>query len=200
MSEHDQALEDLRLIRRMIDDTRQTAGQLWVYLSIWGGLGIVASIVSHWLVLLARYEQISSVWGLYVLVGGVLSFAFARRIGRQERVLSFVDRSLAMTWIAIGITIVLLMVASLALGAAASVPPFVAFLLGAGLFISGALIEWRPLYAAAVIWWVGGLVMLMRPHEVFLIETVLLLGGYLVPAYILSRQPDRRARGDAPTA
>ena len=61
-------------------------------------------------------------------------------------------------------------------------------LVAAGLCVMGALLELGMLYVAAVLWWVGGFVMLLRPREAFAVQTALLVLGYLAPAELLRRQ------------
>ncbi len=79
----------------------------------------------------------------------------------------------------------------------AAIPGAIALVLASGLCIMGVVLEFRPLYAAAALWWVGGLVMMAHPQEAFAVEVVMLLLGYLLPAALLWRAT---ARDDADRA
>jgi uncharacterized membrane protein len=184
------SLDELRTIRRMIAGTRRSTVRHWVYLLVWGVLGVVASVASQLLVETSHERQLWLVWTLYVVLGAAASALFGRRERERTRVLTFVGRTLSVTWIAIGVTIALVSVWTLVFE---TLPPLllpgvIALLLAIGLCVMGALLEFRGLFFAAVLWWVGGLVMLLRPRDAYAVQTALLILGYLLPAEILRRQ------------
>lgn len=190
MNEQAQASEDLRIIRQMIEQTRRSTGQHWTEFFIWGFFGILASLASHVLMVMERYEDIGIPWILYMPICLVLTLLVEWRKTHRTRIRTFVGRAIGLTWTAITVTILLVWFASGVLGA---VPlmftgGMIALLIGAGVFSTGAMTESRPLYLAAALWWAGGIFMMIRPREMFLIEIVLLLFGMLLPGYLLRRQ------------
>jgi hypothetical protein len=183
-------LEELRTIRLMIAATRRSTVRHWIPLLIWGVLGIAASLASHLLLVTSHENAIGIVWMVYTVVAGLASSVFGRREDRRTQMRTFAGRAVGATWSAIGVTIVLLFVGAAALDALpfGYLPGVIVLVLTPGLFVMGALLEFKPLRAAAVLWWAGGFVMLLRPRDAFAVQTVLLVLGYLVPAELLRRQ------------
>jgi hypothetical protein len=183
------ALDQLSAIRAMINDTRRSAAHHWMYLLIWGGLGVVAALASHVLLHTPHDAAIWLVWLAYSLVGSVVSSAFGLRAERRARTRTFIDRIMSAVWNAIGITIILLWLAAL-IGAlpVQFLPAMIVLVAASGLCVMGAVLEFWMLYAAAGLWWAGGVYTLFHPMESFLVVAVLIVLGYLVPAAMLRRQ------------
>jgi hypothetical protein len=193
MTDSTLALEDLRAIRRMVADTRRSTGRHWVYLLVWGVLGVVASVASQLLLAEGREAGIPVVWAVYFAVASLISAWFGTRERDRTRTTTFAGRVLSVAWAAIAATIAALCFAAFALDALPPtiIPGAVALLLATGLCVMGAVLEFRPLYGAAVLWWIGALAMMARPHEAFVIQAVVLLLGYLLPAALLRREVAR---------
>ena len=189
MSDDVASLEELRAIRSMIAETRRSTGRDWVYLVVWGALGVVASLISQMIVGTTHEQGLWLVWAVYGIAGNIVSSLFARHEERQTRIRTFASRALSTTWTAIGVTVaVIWIVAIYGPLPAVLIPGLVALLIAIGVSVMGVLLEFTPLYAAAVLWWVGGLVMLLRPDEAFALLTGLLVLGYLAPAVLLRSQ------------
>jgi len=186
----DQARADLQVIRKLVEQTRLSAGEHWVPFFIWGIFGVFAAAISHYQILTQNYEQIAITWNIYWPVCLGLTIFYQSKKCRQARKRSFVDRSLCITWIGIMITMSVLIASAAGLGVfhPKFIPGVIAFILGAGVLISGGLLEFPPLYFSAAIWWIGGFFMILFPSQAFLVEAGLLLGGYIFPAYLLRRK------------
>lgn len=178
-------LEELRAIRRMVAETRRSAERHWMSLAIWGVGALIASLLSHYLVLTAREQLIGHVWFGFWIVGSALAVLYGMREKRQTRVVTVAARTLDVAWTAVLITMVLLM--SSGAVAPQHIPGAIAIVLASGLWIMGGVLEFKPLYWAAGLWWFGGLLMMGNPRQAFAIEIVLLLLGYLLPAVLLRR-------------
>lgn len=178
-------LDELRAIRRMVAETRRSAERHWMSLAIWGVAALVASLLSHYMILTAREQLIGHVWFGFWIVGSALAFLYGLRERRQTRIVTVAARTLDAAWTAILITMLLLVTS----GAVAShqIPGAIALVLASGLWIMGGVLEFKPLYWSAALWWFGGLLMMGNPRQAFAIEVVLLLLGYLLPAALLRR-------------
>jgi hypothetical protein len=94
-----------------------------------------------------------------------------------------------MTWTAVGITMLLMSLAvALSLLPPMGIGGVIALLAGIGCFVTGAMLQEWPLYAAAVFWWAGGLTILAIPAATFAIMALLFAFGYLLPAYLMRRR------------
>lgn len=189
MSDDVASLEELRAIRSMIAETRRSAGRDWVHLVLWGVLGVVASVISQMIVWTKHEQGLWLVWAVYGIAGNIVSSLFARHEEYQARIRTFASRALNATWTAIGVTIAIVwIVAICGPFPAPLIPGLVALLIAIGVSVMGMLLEFKPLYAAAVLWWAGGLVMLLLPEGAFALLTGLLVLGYIAPAVLLRSQ------------
>jgi hypothetical protein len=182
-------LDQLGAIRAMINDTRRSTAEHWSYLLTWGVLGVIAAMASQLLLDSSHEMMIWLVWSGYWLLASVISGLVARRSERRTRTRTFVDRLLRATWQAVGIMIGLLWFATL-IGAVPvmHMPAMIVWTAAVGLCVMAAALEFPILYAAAGLWWIGGVYALLRPRQAFAVVAVLLVLGYLVPAAMLRRQ------------
>ncbi len=183
------ALEELRAIRRMIAETRRSAERHWIGLVIWGVPGLIACLISNYFLATGRAELIGTAWLGFLVTGLLLTIAYSLRERGRARVVTVAARILDVTWAAVLMT--LLTIVGSGAVEPLHVPGVIALVLASGLCVMGAVLEFRPLYAAAVLWWVGGIAMTARPGEAFLIEAALLVLGYLFPAALLWRATAR---------
>ena len=183
------AVSQLSAIRAMIADTRRSATDHWTYLMIWGGLGVVAAAVSHLLLGGPHAAAIWLVWSAYWVVGSVLSNRFGRRAERRTGTRTFIGRILGATWNAGGVTIGLVWLAVLT-GTlpVACMPAMILWVAAGGLCVMAAALEFPALFAAAGLWWIGGVYTLFRPQQTFLAFAVLVVVGFLAPAALLRRR------------
>lgn len=183
------ALDQLSAIRAMINDTRRSAAHHWIHLMVWGVLGVIAAIASQLLLDTAHGAAIWLVWCTYWIVGSSLSTLIGVRTERRTRTRTFIDRIMSATWNAVSVTILLLLLAA-SIGAlpVQFLPAMIVLVAAAGLCINGALLEFWMLYAAAGLWWAGGVYTLFYPAQAFLVVAVLIVLGYLAPAVMLRRQ------------
>jgi hypothetical protein len=198
MDEQKQALEELRIIRQMMErTTRRWTGEGWVFWIIWGVGGILASGISEILTETGRKDLIPIPWTAYWIVCIPLTLYFSRREWNRHgrRPMSFIDKTIGMVWGAIGVSFLLTALASGVLKSPDVLASTFVTLAGAGVFITGALGQERVLYAAGALWWCGAVVAMFFPQHTGLIQAALMLFGYLLPGYIIKSRASRG--GDA---
>lgn len=185
----------------MIEERGRLVNDAWVFWSIPGCLGVIASIINHVLVVTGNWQWVAATWIAYGVVTTVVTFLASYRERQRTRIRTFVDRVVGMTWSAFLITVSLMIISE-----AFFVPVrpelfggMIAFVLGAALFVSAAITEWRPLYFAAGLYWIGGIAVMYWPREQNLIWAALFVLGYLIPAWLLRRQLHDQGLGHAAT-
>jgi len=183
-----QALEDLRIIRQMMErTTRRWTGEGFMIWAVWGVGGIVGSLASEVLVRTARPHLIPLVWNLYWFAGLLLTILFARRYRKAQgrRLISFGGRVIGFVWVAVGVSLLMTFCASTYLRSFAALPVTWITIVGTGVYITGAILQERIFSFAGVVWWLGALAALFLPEYVYLIEAALMFFGYLLPAWIV---------------
>jgi hypothetical protein len=130
------ALDQLSAIRAMINDTRRSAAHHWMFLLIWGVLGVVAAIASQFLFGTPREQAIWLVWIAYAVLASLVSSVLAYRTERRTRARTFIDRILSATWNAVSTMIFLLWFAAL-IGALPMplLPAVIVLVAASGLFV-----------------------------------------------------------------
>ena len=183
-----QALEELRIIRQMMErTTRRWTGEGFAIWAVWGIGGIVAALASEVLVTTGRHFPIPILWNVYWIVGLVLTISFARRYRNAfgQRVTTFGGRVLAYVWIAVGVSLLATFCASTYMRSFATLPTTWITMVGTGVYITGAVLQERIFSLAGVVWWFGAVAALFFPEHVYLIEAALMLFGFLLPAWII---------------
>jgi len=192
MQETTSALDEIRIIRRMMGEARRSTEGLRIPLLTFGLLGVATSLASHALLSSGRSDLIGLAWLAFAVIGTATSLALLRRRSGRTRVVSFVDQTIGMLWIGVGVSVGIATTGFFAVGADGAVFPLavIASIIALGLWVSAKLMDWSPLYAAAALWWAAAVLMLIRPAEAFLIEAGALAAGYLLPAYLLHGRSD----------
>ena len=189
MDTQTEATEHLRVIRRMMEQTRRRGTEdNWIPFVIWGVGGLLAALVSQLLADWGRWDLVYIPWNVYWPAGILISVLVGRGGRHSYQAGGFIARAIFMTWTAVGITMLLVSFAV----AVSLLPPvalaILASLAGVGCFVTGAMLQERLLYSAAVLWWVGSLAMMARPSLTFAILALLFAFGYLLPAYLMRRR------------
>lgn len=147
------AIEELRVIRQMMErTTRRWTGEGWVYWVIWGVGGIAASLISELSTAGGNKDLIPAAWNIYWIDCLALTAYFARRDWKRlgRRPISFLGKAIGLTWCAIGASFLLTGIAAAVTKSPQTLASTFVMLAGAGVFITGALLEERVLYAAGV--------------------------------------------------
>jgi len=193
-----QAREEIRLIRAMLERTRRAtaeSGALFIFWGIWLVLGLAGQYV---LFLLQRYEWIWANWAFFGLAGWIVSAVYSIRRGRTSRTRTYAQSATA--FVSIGCSIAFLLAAFvfplLKIYPYDAIPVIIALISGIMLFAMGGIYQWPLLWAAGVLWWVGAAAMAFVPGDwrgIVLIPLIIL--GYLVPGLIF-RARFRRNGGE----
>lgn len=187
MKDRDTALEEIRVVREMIEATRQRLRGAWVPFLIFGVLGILACLTSQLLLAVDASSWIGLPWLAFLLLGVVALRGWSRRWSSSGRT-PFVGRMLANLWRGVAMALLALWIAAAASGALNAGQLGTMIVLGLGVFASGRLIDYAPLSWSAGLWWLGALVTAVRPDLLFVAQAVVIGLSYLLPAWGLYRE------------
>jgi hypothetical protein len=129
------------------------------------------------------------------MVGVAFSIWYSKKQGRNERVKTYVGDSIKWLWIGMGIAYFVLSMILSRYGWDKIVFPFYILLYGLGTFISGNIIQFRPLV-------IGGLLAFALAVGATFVEydyqmlfgAVAILVSYIIPAYLLKRRNKMESR------
>ncbi len=174
------AMNDLKVVRDMIDRTRRATMESGVLFLWWGFLSLAGVGLHYYFVEREWFRQTGFIWSLFLVIGYMGTVVHLKKKHRKG-VRSFIDRIIGATWCACGISIILLSFVAPALDVYAwdHIPPMVTIVLAIGIFIMGMLYEWRVLSLIAYLWWAGSVFMFIY-NEANLLIMGGLIGGVMI--------------------
>lgn len=179
-----QARDDIKYIREMLDRTRRStadSGDLFIFWGVW----IILALVGHYILSFTRlHHWIWVNWAAFTFSGWAFTIFHQVRRGRRERILTFAQESVAYLSFACGIAFALAAFALPALKVYSYnvIPIIISLISGVFLFGLGGLLRARLMLWAGVAWWLGAVVLTFVPDNWRGLGIVpLLMVGYLVP-------------------
>jgi hypothetical protein len=195
MDPQTQAREDLAAIRRLMEDGQRVVNTAGPHFVAWGLLTSGALAATYVLAGRGETRLITWAWMVAVGLGWLSSLALTMAEGRRARVRSATGRILGGVWTGTGVTMMLLGFAAPAGGGVdtAVITGVLAAVMGSGFFATGLLVGSRWMQGAAVAWWSGALLMLLRPgpHGLLVTAALVLVLQTLPGCWLMLRE--RRA-------
>lgn len=177
--------ESLRLIQSMITKTKQDISDKSIYFLVWGWITFIAFMAQFILKHIYNYEKHYQVWWL-TLVGVAFTIYYSRRENKNRKVKSYIGDSIKYLWIGMGIAYFVLSAILSIYGWDKIVFPFFIMLYGLGTFISGSILQFRPLVIGGII--AFGLAVgaaFIEYDFQMLFGAAAILVSYIIPAYML---------------
>ena len=182
-----QAKEEIRLIKEMIDKTKQSASDHWKLFFCWGLAGILGVLGMYGLVLFKKYEWIWINWFVFIGLGIVYTIVFSLKKERIQGVKTYTYVSISHLSFACGIVFLLVgFVFPLSnLYDYGLIPVLISVIAGLYAFTLGGIIEWNLLKFCGLVWWLGAVGMIfINPDYRAVLFIPLLFLGYLIPGFI----------------
>lgn len=177
--------QSLQLIHSMISKTKQDMSDNGIYFLVWGWLTFIACLGQFVLKHIYNYEKHYMVWWL-IVVGIAFSVIYSIKEEKKRRVRTYISDSLKWLWIGMGISYFVLSMILSKMGWNTTVFPFFIMLYGLGTFVSGNILQFRPLviggslaFAIAI-----GAVYAEYDYQMLLAAAAILI-SYIIPAYLL---------------
>jgi hypothetical protein len=177
--------ESLRLIQSMITKTKQDISDKSIYFLVWGWITFIAFTAEFILKHIYQYEKHYQVWWL-VVVGVAFSVWYGKKEGKNRTVQTYIGDSIKYLWIGMGIAYFVLSMILSRSGWDKTVFPFYILLYGLGTFISGSILQFRPLVIGGIIAFglAIGAAYIEYDYQM-LFGAAAILVSYIIPAYML---------------
>lgn len=183
------AEQSLQVIRSMIARTKQDISGKSHYFLVWGWITFIACVAQFVLKHVYNYEKHYLVW-LLVFVGVAYSIFKGIKDRREEQVTTFIGDSMKALWLGMGITYGVLSVVLSKIGWNTSVFPFFIILYALGTFVSGTILQFKPLIVGGIIAWGLAIVAVFLHYDYqMLMGAAAILVSYIIPAYLLPGKP-----------
>ena len=177
--------ESLQLIQSMIDKTRKNMGDDSKYFLLWGWTTFVAFIGEFILKNVFAYDKHYLVW-LLIIPAIIISAVFGMKEERNRKVKTYLDESMKYLWMGMGISYFILSMILSKMGWDTNIFPFFILLYGLGTFISGKLLQFKPLVLGGLCAWALAVASTFFNYDYqMLFAAVAILVSYIIPAYML---------------
>lgn len=177
--------ESISLIQSMIDKTKQNISDKSPYFLVWGWITFIACAGQFLLKHIYKYEKHYLVWWL-IVVGIIFSAWYGIKQGKTQKVKTYVGDSIKYLWIGMGIAYFVLSMILSKYGWDKIVFPFFIMLYGLGTFVSGNIIQFRPLVIGGIIAFALAVSAAYVDYDYqMLFAAAAIFISYIIPAYML---------------
>ncbi len=184
----------LELIQSMIAKTRQGISDNSVHFLIWGWVTFVACIGQFILKNILNYQQHHLIW-LLVFPAAIASAYMGVKQNKNRDATTYLGESMRYLWMGMGISYFVLAMILSRLGWNTPIFPFFILLYGLGTFISGKLLEFKPLEYGGLIAWVLAIASTFFNYDFqMLFGAAAILVSYIIPSYLLKIKVNKKNR------
>jgi hypothetical protein len=177
--------ESISLIQSMITKTKKDLSDSSIYFLVWGWITLIACTGQFVLKHIFDYEKHYLVWWL-VVVGIVFSAWYGTKEDKKKKVRTYVGDSIKYLWIGMGIAYFVLSMILSRYGWDKIVFPFFIMLYGLGTFVSGNIIQFRPLVVGGILAFALAISSTFVEYDYqMLFAAGAILVSYIIPAYML---------------
>lgn len=177
--------ESLKLIQNMIAKTRQDMGDNSKHFLLWGWITFVACVGQYVLKNVFDYEKHYLVW-LLTIPAIIISTYMGIKEERTQKANTYISESMKYLWIGMGISFFVLSMILSRLGWNNSVFPFFTLLYGLGTFVSGKILQFKPLVYGGLTAWAMAIISVYFNYDYqILFGAAAILVSYIIPAYML---------------
>ncbi|RYZ00626.1 MAG: hypothetical protein EOO11_00940 [Chitinophagaceae bacterium] len=187
MNEQFSPQDSLLLIRSMIDKTRFSLRANRFYFLFWGWIAFGAMLLQFFLKVVLHYRHHYAVW--LVTFPAVLVTIWYSRRHRRQGPRTYVGDAMSVLWTGIGCSFfVLSVIISRSGDGWYGAFPFFILFYGLGTFISGRLLQFRPMVAGGIVNWGLAIACAWVPYDYqILVGALAIATSYLIPGYLLGR-------------
>lgn len=180
--------QSLQLIQSMISKTKQAMSDNSIYFLVWGWLTFIACTGQFVLKHIYQYEKHYIVWGV-VVIGIIFSIYQGRKEDRTIKTRTYVDDSIRHLWAGMAISFFVLGMILTRMGWGTPVFPFFIMLYGLGTFVSGSIIQFKPLIIGGVLASALAIGSTWASYDYqMLFGAAAILISYIIPAHLLRRR------------
>lgn len=185
--------DGLRTIYSMIASTRNTIGGNYLFYLLWGYLVGLACILEFILIQVVHYEKHYMVWPVLMGFGMIVSGILTLRRQKTSKVKTFIGNIMSYLWGGWLVSFLLIIYFATQLNNHSIILPLTMVMYGMGVFVSGGVINYRPLIIGGVISWLAALASFYQPYMIqLLLMTATVIVSYIIPGHMLRTQAQKQ--------
>jgi len=179
----------LKVIYEMIESAKSKIGKNYFYYLFWGYLVMATCVIEYLLIAVVKYPQHYIVWPVLMVSGTLVTFLFYLREKRAVTSKTFIGTTMGFLWSGWVISfVILLLFANLKQDYNIIIPVTLA-MYGLAIFVSGGVVNFRPLLLGAVVAWMGSVAAFFVPYQgQLMIMMGVVVVAYIIPGHILKNK------------
>jgi hypothetical protein len=178
--------EGLKTIYAMIRSAKSTIGENYRYYLLWGYLVLSACLLEFILIRMVHFTQHYLVWPVLMGSGALITafWAIGQKMRRKSK--SHIGHVMGYFWGGWMVSFLILMLFANLLQDYNVILPLTLAMYGLGIFVSGGVVDFRPLIIGGIISWLAAVVAFFQPYTLqLLIVSVVILVSYIIPGHML---------------
>lgn len=181
------ARESLDIISAMIREAKGKLQRNNFFFLFWGWVVVIANLGMYLLGML-DYEHPYAVWVITVPAWiYTLYKVFSRK--KVDTTATHFDKISGAVWLSFGVTIFCFVGFGHKINF--QLNPAILLISAIPTIVSGVILNFRPLVVGGIIFWIGGMINFLMPMETQpLVGAVAIMGGYLIPGYMLKKRKE----------
>jgi FtsH-binding integral membrane protein len=181
--------ESLRVIESFIDKTKRNLRARSFDLLLWGILVALASLAHYFLLTSFQYENAWLPWPILMIGGSIFTSIYHATNKKEKQVRTFAD--VFLMWLSICSGVIFFVIAFLCVRQSISPFPFMLAHTSVLIFVTGAILRFKPLVAGGILFMVSSIVSSFLPYESQLLFcAAVVIIGYLVPGILIRKEKD----------
>lgn len=178
--------ESIQLISQMVNTAKNKLADDGFLTIFWGWLVFIAATI-HFITIKLHLPYGEFTWVTLMPIGGIVSAIYGFKQGKKAKVKTYIDTYLGYLWGAFGIALFATLVFMPTHGIKTSYF-FLMLLYGLATFISGGLLNFKPLVYGSLISFACAIIStFLSETDQLLIIAIAILGSYIVPGHLLRK-------------
>lgn len=191
MSQELNEKQSLNIITSMIEKAKGDIGANSIFYLIWGWMALFAA-VSQYIMLLYDFKFHFIAWVILMPLAGIIVYVYGKKNADKLKG-GYTQKAMSYLWGAFTFFLILVLVNGFAIGWGTAYA-FLIGLIGTATFISGGILDFRPLKIGGALSWA----LAFSAFHMELASVVLAIAGsmvvsYLVPGYLLKKTYAQKA-------
>ena len=179
--------ESLQVIQSMIAKTKEQLSDNSIYFLVWGWLVFIGCLLQYFLLVIIKTQYHYLAW-LVVIVGFVFSIVHSIKYKQKRKVKTYISESMGRLWTGLSISFMALWFILSNIGWEHAFPIYILFY-ATGTFISGGILQFKPLQVGGIICWVLAVAAtFVNFQNQILFSAAAIFASYLVPGYMLKNK------------
>lgn len=176
----------LKVIYEMIESAKTKIGNNYFYYLFWGYLVVITCITEYLLMTVIKFPHHYIVWMILMPLGTLVTLIFYLRKKKADTSRTFIGTTMAYLWSGWVICFIILLLFANLKHEYKMIIPVTLAMYGLAIYISGGVVNFRPLLLGGVVAWLASVGSFFVPYQgQLMILTGVVVIAYIVPGHLL---------------